>query len=129
MQAVLTPNLRYGFPDLRFISFFVAHCGIIIAVVFLMLTRGLRRYRMSIVRAFLWSELYFVVTMIVDHITGVNYGFLLRKPEAPTLLSLLSDWRPMYLFQMHLMALLFFTILYAPFAIRDAFASRRAKVI
>jgi hypothetical integral membrane protein (TIGR02206 family) len=129
LQAVLTPNLRYGFPDLRFISFFVAHCGIIIAVVFLMLTRGLRPYPMSIVRAFLWSELYFVVTMIVDHITGVNYGFLLRKPEAPTLLSLLSDWRPMYLFQMHLMALLFFAILYAPFAIRDAFASARGKLI
>jgi hypothetical integral membrane protein (TIGR02206 family) len=35
LQAVLTPNLRYGFPDLRFMSFFVAHSGIIISVVFL----------------------------------------------------------------------------------------------
>jgi uncharacterized membrane protein YwaF len=78
-----------------------------------------RPYPMSIVRAFAWSELYFVVTMIVDHITGVNYGFLLRKPEAPTLLSFLSDSRPMYLFQMHLMALLFFAILYAPWAVAD----------
>jgi hypothetical integral membrane protein (TIGR02206 family) len=124
LQAVLTPNLRYGFPDLRFLSFFVAHSGIIISVVFLMLTRGLRPYPMSAVRAFLWSELYFVVAMIVDHITGVNYGFLLRKPEAPTLLSFLSDWRPLYLFQMHLLALVFFAILYAPFAIRDAWRAR-----
>ena len=25
LQAIITPNLRFGFPDLRFISFFVAH--------------------------------------------------------------------------------------------------------
>jgi len=37
LQAIITPNLRYGFPDLRFISFFVAHSGIIIGIVFLML--------------------------------------------------------------------------------------------
>ena len=28
LQAVLTPDLRYGFPDWRFISFFTSHCGI-----------------------------------------------------------------------------------------------------
>src|SRR5262249_9972601 len=27
LQAVLTPNLRYGFPDWRFISFFRLHSG------------------------------------------------------------------------------------------------------
>ncbi len=52
LQAVLTPNLRFGFPDPRFFSFFVAHSGIIVGVVFLMLTRRLRPYPMSIVRAF-----------------------------------------------------------------------------
>ena len=119
LQAVLTPNLHVGFPSIRFFNFFVAHSGIIIGVVFLMLVRRLRPYPMSIVRAFLWSELYFVVTMIVDHFTGVNYGFLLRKPEAFSLLSFLSDWRPLYLLQMHGLALLFFAILYAPFAIAD----------
>ncbi len=124
LQAVLTPNLQFGFPDLRFISFFVAHCGIIVGVVFLMLTRRLRPTPMSIVRAFAWSEVYFVVAMVVDAITGVNYGFLLHKPEAFSLLSFLSDSRPLYLLQMHALALLFFAILYAPFAVYDA--SRRA---
>src|SRR5664279_5394921 len=37
LQAIITPNLPFGFPDLRFISFFVAHSGIIIGIVFLML--------------------------------------------------------------------------------------------
>lgn len=125
LQAVLTPNLRVGFPDPRFINFFVAHSGIIVGVVFLMLTRRLRPYPMSVLRAFAWSELYFVVAMIVDHFTGVNYGFLLHKPEAFSLLSFLSDYRPLYLLQMHGLALLFFALLYLPFAIRDLLARPR----
>src|SRR5437660_9858372 len=91
VQAVLTPNLVYGFPDFRFFSFFVSHCGIIIGIVFLMLTRKYRPYPFSIVKVFLWSELYFVVTMIADVITGYNYGFLLHKPESFSILSFLAD--------------------------------------
>ncbi len=124
LQAVLTPNLEAGFPSTRFFNFFVSHSGIIVGVVFLMLTRKLRPYPMSIVRAFLWSELYFVFAMIVDHFTGVNYGFLLHKPEAFSLLSYLSDYRPLYLLQMHGLALVFFALLYAPFAIADLLQSR-----
>src|SRR5438270_3875577 len=119
LQAVLTPNLRFGFPDWRFISFFTSHCGIIVGVVFLMLTRRYRPYPMSIVRVWLWSEFYFVITFVVDQLTGFNYGFLLHKPEAFSILSLLSDSRPLYLLQMHGVALLFFLVLYAPFAVVD----------
>jgi hypothetical integral membrane protein (TIGR02206 family) len=119
LQAVLTPNLHFGFPDWRFISFFTSHCGIIIGVVFLMLTRRYRPYPMSIVRAFLWSEFYFLVTYITDKLTGFNYGFLLHKPEAFSILSFLSDSHPLYLMEMHGLALLFFLGLYAPFGIYD----------
>jgi hypothetical integral membrane protein (TIGR02206 family) len=119
LQAVLTPNLPYGFPDWRFISFFTSHCGIIVGVVFLMLTRGYRPYPISIVRVWLWTEFYFVVTLAVDKLTGSNYGFLLHKPEAFSILSFLSDSWPLYILQMHGVALLFFLVLYAPFAIFD----------
>src|SRR4029077_8544769 len=119
LQAMLTPNLRFGFPDFRFFSFFISHCGIIVGVVFLMLVRQYRPYPMSIVRVFLWSELYFVVTMVADWYTGFNYGFLLHKPEAFSILSFLSDSRLLYLLQMHGLALCFFLVLYAPFAIFD----------
>ncbi|HEY4272080.1 MAG TPA: TIGR02206 family membrane protein [Candidatus Udaeobacter sp.] len=119
LQAVLTPNLRYGFPDWRFISFFTSHSGIIVGVVFLMLTRRYRPYPMSIVRAWLWTEFYFVVTLITDELTGFNYGFLLHKPEAFSILSFLSDSRALYLLQLHGVALLFFLVLYAPFAVID----------
>lgn len=120
VQAVLTPNLIYGFPDLRFFSFFVSHCAIIVGVVFLMLVHRLRPHASSVVRVFLWTEVYFLVTLAADAYTGFNYGFLLHKPEAKSLLSLLSDQRPLYLAQMHLLALAFLVLLYLPFWIADA---------
>ena len=128
LQAVLTPNLSFGFPDWRFISFFTSHSTIIVGVVFLMLTRGYRPYPMSIVRAFLWSEFYFLVTYITDKLTGFNYGFLLHKPEAFSILSFLSDSWPLYLLQLHGVALLFFLGLYAPFAIVDLVRCNRPHI-
>lgn len=119
LQAVLTPNLRFGFPDFHFLSFFISHCLIIVGVVFLMLVRGYRPYPMSFVRTFVWTELYFVITLGADALTGFNYGFLLHKPEAFSILNYLSDWRPFYLLQLHGVALVFFAALYLPFAIYD----------
>jgi hypothetical integral membrane protein (TIGR02206 family) len=126
VQAVLTPNLAFGFPDFRFFSFFVSHCGIIIGIIFLMLVHHLRPRAFSIVRVFAWTEFYFIITLAADKFTGFNYGFLLHKPEAKTLLNILSDYRPLYLFQMHLLALAFFVVLYLPFAVAD-FARRKIK--
>jgi hypothetical integral membrane protein (TIGR02206 family) len=125
VQAVLTPNLAFGFPDFRFFSFFVSHCGIIIGIIFLMLVHQLRPRALSIVRVFAWTELYFIITLAADKFTGFNYGFLLHKPEAKTLLNILSDYRPLYLFQMHLLALAFFVVLYLPFAIYDLARGKR----
>src|SRR5205814_7126937 len=101
LQAIITPNLRFGFPDLRFISFFVAHSGIIIGIVFLMLIYGFRPRGIGILRTFAWTVIYFVVAFCVDLLTGENYGFLLHKPEAASLLNLLSDSRPLYLLEFH----------------------------
>ena len=119
VQAIITPDLHYAFPDIRFMSFFIGHSGIVIGIIFLMVVRGFRPHFNSIWRTFAWTEFYFVITITVDLITGVNYGYLLHKPEASSLLSFLSDHRVVYLLQMHLLALIFFCALYLPFAVYD----------
>ena len=60
-----------------------------------------------------------MVTLAVDKLTGFNYGFLLHKPEAFSILSFLSDSWPVYVLQLHVVALLFFLALYAPFGVFD----------
>ena len=62
-------------------SFFVAHSGIIIGIVFIMLVHGFRPYPGSLYGRF-WTEIYFVVALTVDNLTGENYGLLLHKPES-----------------------------------------------
>jgi hypothetical integral membrane protein (TIGR02206 family) len=127
-QAIVTPDLQYAFPHLRFLTFFIAHSGIVVGIAFVMIMRGFRPRFSSIWRTFAWSEVYFVVTLAVDHLTGENYGYLLHKPEASSLLSILSDYRPIYILQMHLLALAFYFLLYAPFAVYDVVtrSTRRA---
>jgi hypothetical integral membrane protein (TIGR02206 family) len=122
LQAIITPNLQFGFPDFRFFTFFLDHGAIVAGIIYLMVSRMFRPTLTSVWRTLLWSEIYLFVALAIDQVTGVNYGFLLHKPEAASLLSLLSDWRPLYILQMNLVAIFFFSLLYAPFAIVD-FAS------
>ncbi len=129
LQAIITPDLKFAFPHIGFFTFFIAHCGIVVAIAFMMIMKRFRPHWSSIVRTFAWSELYFGLTIVVDLITGENYGYLLHKPAAASLLDLLSDnWVP-YILQMHLLALIFFVVLYLPFAIYDAITSARNKLI
>jgi len=125
LQAILTPDLKFAFPHIRFLTFFVAHSGIVVAIAFVMIMKKFRPHWSSIVRTFAWTELYFVLAITVDLITGENYGYLLRKPGSGSLLDLLSDHRVVYLLQMHLLALIFFVVLYLPFALYDLVRTRR----
>jgi hypothetical integral membrane protein (TIGR02206 family) len=116
-QAILTPNLQVNFPDLRAISFFLGHGGIVAGVIYLLIARRFRPTLSSVWRTLAWSQLYLVVTLLVDYLTGVNYGFLLHKPVVASILDYLSDTRWLYLVELEGLALLFFALLYAPFAL------------
>lgn len=129
LQAIITPDLKYAFPDVRFLTFFIAHSGIVVAIAFMMIVKQYRPHWFSIVRTFAWSELYFVVTIVVDLLTGENYGYLLHKPAAASLLDVLADQPVAYILQMHLLALVFFVVLYLPFALYDVVRSARNKLI
>lgn len=123
-QAILTPNLPFGFPDIRFLSFFVGHCGIVVGVIYILIARRFRLSLGSLWRTLAWSELYLVATLLIDHLTNVNYGFLLHKPEAASILDYLAHTHWLYLVELNALALIFFALLYLPFAIGDLFRQR-----
>jgi hypothetical integral membrane protein (TIGR02206 family) len=129
LQAVLTPELEYAFPDIHFFNFFIAHSGIVVAIAFMMIVKRYRPHWISVVRVFAWSELYFVITITIDLLTGQNYGYLLHQPAAASLLDALSHERIVYILEMQLLALVFFVVLYLPFALYDAMSSARDKLI
>lgn len=124
LQAVLTPDLRFGFSDPGAWFFFISHSGVIAAAVFLAGGFGLRPAPRSIVRVFGWSQVYLVVTLAVNFITGANYGYLSAKPAHPSLLDYLGPW-PFYILSLETLALVLFALCYAPFFVSDRLAARR----
>ncbi len=119
LQAIITPNLQAGFPSPRFFDFFIGHCGVVVGVMFLTLVEGLRPRPWSIVTALIWSEVYFVTALVVNYLTGANYGFLNYLPAGKSLLDYLSSNHLMYLVELHLLELAFYLVLYSPFWIMD----------
>lgn len=116
LQAVLTPDLEYGFPNLGFILFSIAHSGIIVAILFLTLGLGMRPTLRSLWKAFLGVQVYAAVTVLLNLWLGTNYGYLLRKPARPSLLDYLGPW-PWYIVSLELVGLALFFLFYAPFAL------------
>ena len=128
-QAILTPNLQVTFPDIRAISFFIGHGGIVAGVIYLLIARRFRPTLGSVGRTLAWSQLYLVSALLVDHLTGVNYGFLLHKPVVASILDYISDARWLYILELEGLALLFFAILYLPFAFRKSSKSRLRSLL
>ncbi len=124
LQAVLTPDIREGFPSFRFVTFFLSHCGVVGGVIFLAVASGYRVGPGSIVRAFLWLQLYAVVAGGVNALAGTNYGYLCRKPQGASLMDYLGPW-PWYILSLEAIALLSFAVYWLPFGMARGFAARR----
>src|ERR1700677_5090865 len=92
LQATLTPDLKYDFPDIRFWTFFISHGGTLVAVAFLTLGLGMRPWPKSLLRILLWSNIYLVAAGTVDWLVDENYGYLRHKPLHASLLAQLGPW-------------------------------------
>jgi hypothetical integral membrane protein (TIGR02206 family) len=123
LQATLTPELAYDFPDPRFLVFFGFHCGVIAAVLFLTLGLRMRPTASSIPRVFLWSMVYLAAAGTVDWWFGVNFGFLRAKSVNPSALDLLAPW-PWYVAELVPIGMALVLVLYAPFFVADRLRRR-----
>jgi len=119
IQGLLTPAIAQDLALWRKLGFFVIHAGIVASILYLILAVGLRPKARSLWRVFLWSELYFVVTQMVNALTGQNYGFLAHRPVTPSLLDLFPENHWGYVTVINLVALLAFAILYLPWWLVD----------
>lgn len=123
MQALLTPDLDFDWPEPPFITFFVSHGGIIAVVIYTTLALRLRPTWRSLWRAFLASQVYLLAAGAVNLLVDANYGYLCRKPENPSLLDYFGPW-PWYILTLEVAALLSYLFYYSPFAIADALRQR-----
>lgn len=123
LQALLTPDLAHGFPDPRFITFFISHGGVIAAALYATLGMGMRPVPMSIVRVLIWSIVYLMAAMAANVLLDANFGYLRAKPSQPSALDLLAPW-PYYIAQLAMLAVASTLLYYAPFFIIDRLRRR-----
>jgi hypothetical integral membrane protein (TIGR02206 family) len=118
-QALLTPAIP---PDLhwcRVAAFLFLHAGIVAAILHLLLTQRWRPTPRSLGKVIVASEIYLVCALLVNALTGGNYGFLAHQPPTASLLDLFSRTPWLYVVQINLAAFVFFAVLYAPWLVAD----------
>lgn len=118
LQALLTPDLQLGFPDLRYISFFVSHGLILVGVLYATLVLGFRPYAISILRSLGTLAVVALLIAPINYLLGANYLYLAHKPEQASLMDLLGPW-PWYILSIAVLAILSSLLFYLPFLIGD----------
>lgn len=125
LLALFSPDVRTGFPDWRFLSFFVLHGLVVIAAVVLTVGFGMRPRPGAPWRALLVTNAYAAVVAVVNATFGTNFLYLRHKPGARTLLDWMGPW-PLYILVADLLAAGLFWLLYWPF--RSAQLAARREV-
>ncbi len=118
LQAIITPDLSQGYPDIQFLLFMLDHAGLITALLYLTLGTGLRPVPASLPRVILATLLYVAAAGAADYALGTNYGFLRGKGDHVSLLTWLAPW-PWYIGELVAIGLFSLAVYYAPFFVLD----------
>ncbi len=114
VQAIITPELKYGFPHIHFFKFWIVHGGLIIAIFYATFIYKMRPNLKSVLISFIAIQGYFIFAILINKLTGANYFYLNAKPSAPSILDYLGDW-PNYIIVAELFLVPYFLLIYVPF--------------
>jgi hypothetical integral membrane protein (TIGR02206 family) len=129
LPALLTPELSAGFPDFRFLNYFMEHGLTVLAAVILVPGLGVRPRPRAWLRAFAQVNALAIVAAMVNLALGTNFMYLSHKPVDPTPFDWFGPW-PWYLAVMEVLVLVIYWLLDLPLrlgsAARQAAAARVA---
>ena len=113
-MAVITPELWAPALSYPTAYFFVAHGGIIVAMLFLVWSHQARPTRRGLLRALLVLNAWALLVGAFNALFHTNYMYLCRKPVSASLLDSMGPW-PWYLLGGELAAAALFALLALPF--------------
>ena len=117
LQGLITPALIYEFPDPRFFVFFLLHGGVPITAFYVVTAMKHRPAPGAVARMMGVSLSWYAVIAIVNYALSTNYAFQCTKPPQASLFDHLGPW-PWYNFSAIGLGVVFYSILYLPFAFR-----------
>jgi hypothetical integral membrane protein (TIGR02206 family) len=127
IQALMTPDLTYGFPHFIFFQYFTSHGLIIIACVYMTFVEGFKPTIRSLVKVFIITNIYMGFIAIVNVATNGNYMFICHKPANPTIYDFLGPW-PWYLLSIEVVGAALMVLLYLPFCLHKMIHKIKIKL-
>ena len=114
LQALITPDVDHGFPSFHFFRYFIMHCGIVMTMVFVVVSWKIAIRWRDWLNAVLFAQVYLIAIHIYNLVMKTNYSYTVRKPDGTSVLDFFGDW-PWYLLGGELMMFVLFTLLMIPF--------------
>ena len=114
LQALITPDIDRDFPSFHFFRYFVMHCGIVVTVLFFVISWKINIRWKDWINAVVFAQVYLVAIHLYNLLTDSNYSYTVRKPEGTTILDVFGEW-PWYILGGEAMMIVLFTLLMIPF--------------
>ncbi|PKR78397.1 TIGR02206 family membrane protein [Halalkalibacillus sediminis] len=109
--AIITPELFFGYPHLRFFQFFIAHIAIILSCFYMLWVEKFLLTFSSVIRSFVFLNLLATIIFIINQQLGSNYMFLAHKPSNSSIIDYLGPY-PWYILSLEIVAILIFLLIY-----------------
>lgn len=119
LLAMVTPDMKYGFPNLEFIMFYFGHGLLLLSILFACVCLKTNLRWSSIVRVFIATILilpamYGLNIALESYQPNVNYWYLMITPGPDTILSLFPE-PPWHIPYVAVTALLIFIVSFIPY--------------
>jgi hypothetical integral membrane protein (TIGR02206 family) len=135
-QALFAPDIGFhGFPEMKYIGYFVSHGTIILSVLFAASAYRIPLTWKSLVRVAVVTNVAVVAAYGVNHLLGLtppyeigNYFVIGYPVPQGSVIDLFAAWfgpSPRYLVGLELMGIVVFTLLWLPYPIARAVRRRR----
>ena len=119
LLAMVTPDMKYGFPNLEFIMFYFGHGLLLLSILFACVCLKTNLRWSSILRVFITTILilpamYGLNIALESYQPDVNYWYLMITPGPDTILSLFPE-PPWHIPYVAVTALLIFIVSFIPY--------------
>lgn len=116
--ALLTPEVRYSFPNFLNISFFITHFYLIFSVLYELIYFKFKPTKTGFINSFILINIIALFVYFINSRLGTNYLYINYKPNFNSPLDYFGDW-PYYIFIIEAIYLFISLLLYLPFRQRS----------
>lgn len=112
--AIVTPDIKYSFPNFMTLSFFITHFYILFAVIYAYIFFRFRPALWGYFTAFFTLNLICLGVYFINANLGTNYLYVNRIPDFSSPLNYFGEW-PYYIVVVELIYIILTYLIYFPF--------------